>query len=496
MSKAVASAPERHPVSLSERFWSIARVRSGTGVEGDSVDPVLVVRHVLSIMDALDRGESAGPVSVRTISFLKLLRESEQRGDLSYAAPEQISGEMLDERSLVFSVGVLLFERLTGRHPFGAEGNSVRRVARIRKGEFGSGVNYFPTVPIGLRTILMKAMGPFPEERWSTLKELRSHLEQFVEQEQPASVHLPGTSPAHARPRTKGPRSDRESTRVVDMSSHVRSELVKVAENRRRDRSEVSGEIDPLTVTPRLVADAAPEPAAVIVRPTAPPAMRILPSPAATPQSAAAPKPIAPPPRPLDEASILPELPRADYVPNLRPSVPSGTKPLLWIGLGAALASVLFFVLSSGGGSGGSDSSAAAPGVASAPSARDDDQAEDVSADPEPAAVVEGTPASPPEPAVFDAETAGLRAVEQARPCLSPDAVADGVSFGIGLLVDHESGRIKKTYFSGDADLPWPERKCMRERLEGRVVSPAPPTSEIVSYYARIHGDEVSVKVK
>jgi hypothetical protein len=274
------------------------------------------------------------------------------------------------------------------------------------------------------------------------------------------------------------------------MSSHVRSERVKVAEDRRRDRSEVSGEIAPLALQPRIVADSTPAAAAVIVRPPAPPAMRVLPSPPAE-QVAAKPRPMA-----LDEASILPELPRADYVPNLRPSVPSGTKPLLWIGLGAALASVIFFVLSSGVGSGGSDSSAASSGVAAAPTARDDDRTEAAVADSEPTGTVEGAAASPPEPAVFDAEKAGVRAVEQARPCLSPDAVARGVSFGIGLLVDHESGRIKKTYFSGDADLPWPERKCMRERLQGRVVSPAPPTSEIVSYYARIRGDEVSVKVK
>lgn len=490
MSKAVASAPERRPASLSERFWSIARVRSGTGVEGDSVDPVLVVRHVLSILDALRRGEGAGPVSVRTISFLKLLRESEQRGDLSYAAPEQISGEMLDERSLVFSVGVLLFERLTGRHPFGAEGNSVRRVARIRKGEFGSGVNYFPTVPAGLRTILMKAMGPFPEERWSTLEELRSHLEQFIEQEQPAGVHLPGTTPAQARPRTKGPRSDHESTRVVDMSTHVRSELVKVAEKRRRDRSEVSGEIDPLGMTPPIslaaVANAAPVAAAasppVIVKPPPTPAMRALPTPPAARVQ-------------LEEASILPELPRADYVPNLRPSAPSGTRPLMWIGLGAALASVAFFVLSSGSGSGGSTSSSAAGGVAASPTASDDDGA--VAGDPSAAAEPAPAPAAPsPVPAEFDAERAGVDAVAHARACLPANAVEEGVAFGIGLLIDHETGRIKKTYFSGDADLPWPERKCMRERLEGRVVSPPPPTSEVIDYYARVRGDEVSVKVK
>ena len=72
---------------------------------------------------------------------------------------------------MVFSVGVLLFEELTGRHPFGQ--TTARRFARIKKGELGSGVQYFPEVPTELRSMLVQAMGPFPEERFASLAELR-----------------------------------------------------------------------------------------------------------------------------------------------------------------------------------------------------------------------------------------------------------------------------------------------------------------------------------
>src|SRR5262249_27030165 len=67
-----------------------------------------------------------------------------------------------------------------GRHPFGAMA-SGRRFARIQKCELGSGVQFFPQVPAQLRNVLMKAMGPFPEERYRSLKELREHLDRFVE---------------------------------------------------------------------------------------------------------------------------------------------------------------------------------------------------------------------------------------------------------------------------------------------------------------------------
>ena len=130
-----------------------------------------MVRHVLKILDALAAGEVGDGVSQCSISFLALLRQHEAMGDLSYASPEQARGETLDERSLVFSVGVLLFEELTGRHPFGKE--TARRFARIKKGEMGSGVQYFPQVPTELRSVLVQAMGPFPEERFASLAELR-----------------------------------------------------------------------------------------------------------------------------------------------------------------------------------------------------------------------------------------------------------------------------------------------------------------------------------
>lgn len=170
---------KRQPGSLAERFWSIVKSGSQAGDE-TSPEPKAVVRHVLRILDALAAGEVGDALSQSTVSFLQLLRQQEQAGDLSYASPEQARGESLDERSLVFSVGVLLFEELTGRHPFGAMA-SGRRFARIQKCELGSGVQFFPQVPAQLRNVLMKAMGPFPEERYRSLKELRDHLERFVD---------------------------------------------------------------------------------------------------------------------------------------------------------------------------------------------------------------------------------------------------------------------------------------------------------------------------
>ena len=174
----LAAAPrKRSPGTLAERFWSLAHSAGTVDIATDP-EPKAVVRHVLQILDSLAAGEVGDGVSHSSVSFLALLRQHEAMGDLSYASPEQARGESIDERSLVFSVGVLLFEELTGRHPFGRE--TARRFARIKKGELGSGVQYFPQVPTELRSVLVQAMGPFPEERFASLAELRGVLDAFV----------------------------------------------------------------------------------------------------------------------------------------------------------------------------------------------------------------------------------------------------------------------------------------------------------------------------
>jgi hypothetical protein len=181
------------PSTLAERFWSLAKSRARRVAGDGAPDPVEVVRSVLEILDALETGATGEGLSQATISFLTLLRQEELAGDLSYCSPEQARGEAIDERSLVFSVGVLLFEELTGRHPFGAQ-PSGRRVARIQRGELGSGVQYFPQLPAALRSMLVKAMGPFPEERYRSLGELRAELERFVRGEEPAKPVPPPVS--------------------------------------------------------------------------------------------------------------------------------------------------------------------------------------------------------------------------------------------------------------------------------------------------------------
>src|SRR5262245_18222295 len=129
---AAMKRPEsKQPETLAERIWSLARAAE----RGDEpTDPVADGGHAAKALEQLDAGQVGDNLTARTLSFLALLRQDEVKGDLLYASPEQARCEQMDERALVFSVGVLIFEKLTGRHPFGEVGNP-ERLARIRRGE-------------------------------------------------------------------------------------------------------------------------------------------------------------------------------------------------------------------------------------------------------------------------------------------------------------------------------------------------------------------------
>ncbi len=442
--------------SLPERFWSLARGMEADASEGDPHEPATVVKHVLAVMDAFERGETSDKdVSMRTLSFLTLLRQAELRGEVSYAAPEQLRGETVDERSLVFSVGVLLFERLTGSHPFGAEGNRPRRMARMQKGEFGSGVNYFPTVPPDLRRILMRAMGPFPDERWDNLEEMRQSLEQFLAHVDPV-VKLPGTSPAQPRKpaetkklRHLKPASDNETTRVVDMSERVKME--QEAEARRRAKNQ--------------------------------------PPPAAAPEDAAS------------TATQTPDAAGIEAMADVRPRLFGAAAPLAWALIGAAAAS-LFFVLFVGTGT-SEPATAAAPATApaTAPAAAPATApatapAPAPAAAPATASATASAAALSPAPATFDVDRAGELAFDAVLPCFTETERQHGVSFGAGLLFDHGDGHVRKVYFSGTEELTGEQRQCFRDHMDGFTVRPPPPKNQVVDYQFRLHGEQRSIKAR
>lgn len=99
-------------------------------------------------------------------------------GSVHYIAPEQARGEHTSERSDLYSVGVLLYEMITGKLPFvGDTAVSVALMQLQSEPEMPSRVN--PNVPSGLEEITMKAMKKNPAERFVSAGEMLRDLNRF-----------------------------------------------------------------------------------------------------------------------------------------------------------------------------------------------------------------------------------------------------------------------------------------------------------------------------
>jgi serine/threonine protein kinase len=89
------------------------------------------------------------------------------RGKYAYMSPEQVDGKALDGRSDLFSLGIVLFELLTGRRLFKAKSRD-ETIARVRRAEVPSPRSYRPEISEDLEAIILKALAPKPQDRYLT----------------------------------------------------------------------------------------------------------------------------------------------------------------------------------------------------------------------------------------------------------------------------------------------------------------------------------------
>jgi serine/threonine-protein kinase len=101
---------------------------------------------------------------------------SESLGTPDYMSPEQIQGERGDIRSDIYAWGVMMYELLTGRVPFGGDnwmavmaGHLTRNPDRIRPRN--------ADVTPALEAVVLKAMRRYPEHRYQTPRELLGDLD-------------------------------------------------------------------------------------------------------------------------------------------------------------------------------------------------------------------------------------------------------------------------------------------------------------------------------
>lgn len=100
-------------------------------------------------------------------------------GSVHYTSPEQARGGYSDEKSDIYSLGITMFEMLTGRVPFNGETTVAIAIKHIQE-EMPSPAEFVPEIPMAVESIVLKCCQKSPDRRYQTMQELVNDLKQSL----------------------------------------------------------------------------------------------------------------------------------------------------------------------------------------------------------------------------------------------------------------------------------------------------------------------------
>lgn len=124
-----------------------------------------------------------GSVKVMDFGIARVMNKSntltkEALGSVHYISPEQAKGGHTDNRSDLYSLGVVMYEMMTGRPPYDGESPVAVAIQHISGGAaLPSALN--PNIPRGLEQIIMKAMALDPKDRYDSATQMLQDMEEF-----------------------------------------------------------------------------------------------------------------------------------------------------------------------------------------------------------------------------------------------------------------------------------------------------------------------------
>jgi len=129
---------------------------------------------------------ASGPTAVDTPTRT-LDRPGQVFGTLAYMAPEQVHGRGADHRSDVFSLGVVLYEMATGRHPF-AGGAPAEMVAALLRDSPTPLATLRPELPEELGRAVERCLEKDPRRRYQSALDLRNDLAEIQGRSSPSAA--------------------------------------------------------------------------------------------------------------------------------------------------------------------------------------------------------------------------------------------------------------------------------------------------------------------
>ena len=115
-------------------------------------------------------------------------------GTVHYISPEQARGGYSDERSDIYSLGITMYEMVTGRVPFEGETNVAVALMHIQS-EITPPRQLEPSIPVSFEKIILKCTQKKPERRYASARELIADLRKVLTHPDGEYVIIPGAIP-------------------------------------------------------------------------------------------------------------------------------------------------------------------------------------------------------------------------------------------------------------------------------------------------------------
>lgn len=140
-----------------------------------------------------------GTIKVMDFGIAKFAREDGKTatdqaiGSVHYISPEQAGGGVTNEKSDIYSVGVMLYEMLTGQKPFDTD-NPVSVAVMHMQSKAIPPREVNPDIPPALEKIIMRAMEKDPDKRYQSAADMIKEIEEFKKHPETVSAQKSAAS--------------------------------------------------------------------------------------------------------------------------------------------------------------------------------------------------------------------------------------------------------------------------------------------------------------
>ena len=207
---------KRGKLTVAEVVDIVSQITNGLSVAHDSyiIHRDIKPQNILILENGLIKITDFG-IAV-AINSTQLTQTNSVMGSVHYLPPEQASGKGATLQSDIYSIGILMYELLTGKLPFKGE-NAVEIALKHLKEPVPSIRDELPDLPQSIENIILKATAKNPKNRYADAREMHEDLKTCLEESRANELKITLKYPEH----------DYDDTKLLKTVKEQKKEIVK-----------------------------------------------------------------------------------------------------------------------------------------------------------------------------------------------------------------------------------------------------------------------------